>query len=260
MKARLFVACAVATVALGAYPQQAQAAPSKSAHMSPPKSRDWSLVVSTTSAGGFVMGNPDAKVKLIEYGSMTCPHCAHFDETAVPTLISKYVKTGKVSFEFRNYVRDTVDVSASLIARCNGAKRFFPLTRALFKEQPIWEKKIGQAPQDELTKLETLPPDRQFVAAAKIAGFQQWGAAHGIPLAKSAQCLKNQNSINQLVRMTDDATSEFPDFAGTPTFVINGTMVQFGRITAAEVWPTLETQIKSALDQQATSSTNGAEN
>src|SRR5687768_3218644 len=57
----------------------------------PPKGGDWQQVVAQTPAGGFVMGNPDAAVKLIEYGSMTCPHCAEFDETGVQPLIDKYV-------------------------------------------------------------------------------------------------------------------------------------------------------------------------
>ena len=49
-----------------------------------------------------MMGNPNAKVKLIEIGSLTCPHCREFDEKGVPTLIDKYVKTGQVSWEFRH--------------------------------------------------------------------------------------------------------------------------------------------------------------
>src|SRR3989337_87005 len=79
----------------------------------PPASGDWSEVVTQTSTGGFRMGNPNARVQLIEFGSMTCPHCATFDEEGVPPLIDKYVKSGQVSFEFRNYVRDPFDISAS---------------------------------------------------------------------------------------------------------------------------------------------------
>jgi protein-disulfide isomerase len=241
-------------LAAGLIPSQAQAAATKSAHAT--RGKDWSLVVSPTPAGGFVMGNPNAKVKLVEYGSMTCPHCAHFDEDSVPSLIRDYVKTGKVSWEFRNYVRDTIDVSAALIARCGGAKHFFPLTRALFKDQPSWEKKVAETPQEELTRLETLGPDEQFLAAAKIAGFQQWAAAHGIPAAKATQCLTDAASINKLVQMADDTTTQFPNFPGTPSFTINDSMVEFGAITAAQVWPTLESRIKSALGEQ--NSTNGA--
>ena len=60
---------------------------------------------------------------------------------------------------------------------------------------------------------------------AKIAGFQDWAAARGIPVAKSTQCLTDQNALNQLVQMASDTTTQYPSFVGTPTFIINGTMV-----------------------------------
>ena len=72
------------------------------------------------------MGNPNAEVKLVEFGSMTCPHCAEFDEQGGKPLIDNYVKNGQVSFEFRNFVRDPFDMTASLIARCGGAKQLLP--------------------------------------------------------------------------------------------------------------------------------------
>ena len=242
MKTGLFLACAIATVAIaGAGPLPAAAAPGHAAHAT---AKDWSAVVSRTTAGGFVMGNPDAKVKLVEYGSMTCPHCARFDENSIPTLTSKYVKTGKVSWEFRNYVRDAVDVSASLLARCGGPKAFFPLTRALFKEQANWEKKINDAPPSQLTRIEALPLDKRFLAIAKVTGFQQWGAAHGVPTGKSTRCLTDVDSANRLVRMTDDAKAQFPGFPGTPSFVVNDKMVELEAITEAEVWPALESRIQ----------------
>ena len=71
------------------------------------------------------MGNPDAKVKLVEYGSMTCPHCARVRRRLRPTLTSKYVKTGKVSWEFRNYVRDADRRQRVAAARCGGPKASF---------------------------------------------------------------------------------------------------------------------------------------
>jgi len=189
-----------------------------------------------------MMGNPNAKVKLVEYGSLTCPHCREFDEKGVPILISKYVKSGQVSWEFRNYVRDPFDLTASLIARCNGAKTFFPLVRALYKEQPAWVGKVQATPQAQLEQLSNLPPSQEFVAIGKITGFPAWAAARGVPVAKSNQCLGNENSINQLVQMTGDATNQYPDFQGTPQFVINGTMVR-----DAATWELLEPQLKKAL-------------
>ncbi|HEX2802687.1 MAG TPA: thioredoxin domain-containing protein [Sphingomicrobium sp.] len=213
----------------------------------PPASGDWTEVVTGTSAGGFRMGNPDAKVKLVEFGSMTCPHCAAFDKNAVEPLTSKYVKTGQVSYEFRNYVRDPFDISASLIARCNGSKSFFALTHALFNDQQAWIAKVQQAPPAQLEAVQNMGPDSQFLAIAKLADLQKWASMRGVPTAKSTQCLTDQASINKLVEMNSDATSAYPNFAGTPTFVINGKMVELGQVTEAQVWPTLEAKIRAAL-------------
>ena len=246
MKPFVFLACAVAVVAIaGCNSKQGDAATTKSGKVekvAPPKGGDWSQVVATSPEGGFVMGNPNAKVKLIEFGSMTCPHCAEFDEKGVPALIKDYVKTGQVSWEFRNYVRDAFDLTASLIARCNGTKSFFPLTRALYKDQGSWVETIQKTPPAQLEQLQNLPPNQQFPALAKVAGFQQWAAMRGVPVAKSSQCLSNENSVNQLVQMTSDATTQFPDFQGTPTFVINGKMLE-----QTATWDKLEPQLKSAV-------------
>lgn len=246
MKPTNFLACAVAVVAIAGCNSKpgdaATGAPVKLEQVAPPKGGNWSQVVNPTAQGGFMMGNPKAKVKLVEYGSMTCPHCREFDETGASPLINNYVKSGQVSWEFRNYVRDAFDLTASLIARCNGAKGFFPLARALYKDQPNWVGKIQTTPEAQLQELQNLPPNRQFLEMAKIAGFQQWAAMRGVPVAKSNQCLADQNAVNQLVQMTSDATTEHPDFPGTPTFVINGTLAQK---TAS--WKDLEPALRKAL-------------
>jgi protein-disulfide isomerase len=184
-------------------------------------------------------------VKLIEYGSLTCPHCREFDETGVTPLINNYVKSGQVSYEFRNYVRDPFDLAASLIARCNGAKGFFPLERGLYKDQQTWIGKIQATPQDQLAPLQNLPPNQQFLAIAKLAGLQDWAALRGIPQAKSTQCLTDENAVNKLVQMNSDATTQFPDFKGTPTFAINGNMVDIENGTPP--WDQLKASLDKAL-------------
>src|SRR3954453_1348708 len=206
---------------------------------------DWTHVVAATPAGGFVLGNPKAKVKLIEYGSLTCPHCREFDEKGVPPLIANYVKSGRVSWEFRNYVRDAFDLAASLVARCNGEKTFFPLSRALYNDQLVWVAKIQAVPPAQIEQLQNLPENQQFVELPKVAGFQDWAAARGVPVAKTNQCLANENSINQLVQMTSDATSQFPDFPGTPTFILNGTMLE-----KTATWDKLEPELRKALGER----------
>jgi protein-disulfide isomerase len=251
MKLSVFLAGAVAVVAIaGCNSKQGDAATNKTVKLEqvrPPKGGDWTMVVNQTDAGGFMMGNPNAKVKLVEYGSLTCPHCREFDEKGVPSLMGKYVKSGQVSWEFRNYVRDPFDLTATLIARCNGAKSFFPLMRAFYKDQAVWVGKIQATPQAQLEQLQNLAPNQEFVQAAKFAGLPEWAAARGVPVAKSNQCLSNENSVNQLVQMTGDVTNQYPDFQGTPTFIINGKMVDLGPVSAAQVWPALESKLNQAL-------------
>lgn len=244
MKRAVLVACTVAAAAFGAVvAQQGAAATNASAKTAPAK--DWTRIVRATPAGGFVMGNPSAKVKLVEYGSMTCPHCRAFDSEGVPALLGTYVKSGEVSWEFRNYVRDAFDVSAALIARCNGADSFFPLTRAIFEQQASWEAKIRATPDEQLKALQDLPMNRQFIAVARLAGLQQLAAAHGLPSAKSNQCLSNEASVKHLAEMDDQAMKQFPDFAGTPTFLLNGRMLE-----KTATWEALEPQLKEALGKR----------
>lgn len=202
---------------------------------------DWTRTVALQPSGGFRMGNPQAKVKLIEYGSMTCPHCRAFDASGVSPLIAKYVKPGKVSYEFRNYVRDAYDLSASLIARCSGAKGFFRVTRALYSDQPKWVAAAQSATPERIEAMRALPQNRLFLEAARIAGLQKWGSAHGITVARSTQCLGNTREIDRLAAMNKAATDDYPDFAGTPTFILNGKTLQ------PNSWDGLEPQLREAL-------------
>ena len=247
MKPSVFLAGAVAVVAIAGCNSKAgdaktNDAPVKWEQVAPPKGGDWTMVVNPTPAGGFMMGNPNAKVKLVEYGALTCPHCRAFDETGVPILVDKYVKSGQVSWEFRPYLLHGLDLPAVLIAECNGAKSFFPLMRAMYKDQPDWIGKVEAVPQAQQEQVQNLPPKQQFLVLAKMAGLQDWAAARGVPQAKSTQCLINENEVNQLVQLTSDVTNQYPDFPGTPTFIINGKMLEK---TAS--WDALEPQLKAAL-------------
>ena len=210
-----------------------------------PADGDWSKVVVQTPEGGFLMGDPRAKVRLVEFGSLTCPHCREFDETGVQPLIDKYVKTGQVGYEFRNYVRDPFDLAATLIARCNGTQGFFPLTRAMFEDQPNWVAKVQAAPPAQLEQLQGLPSQQIPAGAAKLAGFQEWAAMRGVPASKSAQCLSNQAEIDRLVQMNGDATTQFPNFSGTPNFVINGKLDE-----KIANWQQLDVALRNALGKR----------
>lgn len=242
----VFAAALVAIAGCSSGPGDAASAKAaKVRQVQAPRSGDWTKVISATAAGGFVMGNPEARVKLVEYGSLTCPHCRAFDENGVPALVNSYVKSGEISWELRNYVRDAFDMTASLIARCNGKENFFQLSRALYKAQPEWVAKAQAVPHGKLESLLNLGPNRRFVELAKVSGLQSWAAAHGVAAGKSAQCLSNERSVDQLIEETGKATKQYPDFAGTPTFIVNGSI-----LSDTATWDKLEPQLKAALGKR----------
>ena len=208
--------------------------------VAPPQGQTWDQIVTKTDAGGYLMGNPNAPVKLVEFASMTCPHCAAFDEQ-VDELVNDYVKTGQVSFDFRNFVRDPYDLAASLIARCGGPGRFFPLTHAMFESQDEWIQTLQAAPPERMQAVMAMGPDRQFVEIAEMAGFQTWAAQRGLPSAQTSTCLTNESEINQLVQMNADAGQQF-SIPGTPSFVINGELVD-----NATTWDALEPKLRDAV-------------
>jgi protein-disulfide isomerase len=209
-----------------------------------PNGGDWTTVVAATPEGGFVMGNPNAPVKLVEFGSMTCPHCREFDEEAMKPLTEQYVKSGKVSFEFRNFVRDGYDMAASVVARCGGPASFFGLTRQLYSDQPQWIAKIQAADPAQMQSIAALPPAQQLAEVAKIAGFQQWAAMRGLPSAKLNACLADADAPTKLVQMQTDAVAAY-ELPGTPSFLINGKLVDIQ--PGSTPWNQVETALKGAL-------------
>src|SRR5262245_13162347 len=88
--------------------------------------------------GDMALGDPKAPVTIVEYASMTCPHCAHFHETVFPELKKKYIDTGKVRFIFREFPLDPLAAGASALARCAGKDKFFPLVETFFAQQKDW--------------------------------------------------------------------------------------------------------------------------
>jgi protein-disulfide isomerase len=209
----------------------------------PPPGGTWADVVNETSAGGFVMGNPNAKVKLLEIGSLFCPYCKRFEDEGSPLLVENYVKPGKVSWEFRPYViHGPIDVAANIVARCSGLKTFFPLTKALYKDQPTLEAKIQATPPEKLQEIQNLPTSQVFVTYANLLGLQDWAAARGLPQAKSNQCLADQKMIDREVQITSDVNTQYPEFSGTPSFVLNGKM-----LPKTGSWKELQPQLDAAL-------------
>jgi protein-disulfide isomerase len=146
------------------------------------------------------MGPADAKVTIVEYASMTCPHCAQFHNTILPGLKTKYVDTGKIRFIFREFPLEDFAAAASMLARCSGGEKTYPLIGILFAKQDQW---AGAAASARVTKLFEI---------AKQAGFTQ---------ESFDKCLTDQKLLDQINAVRDKAGEKF-GVTSTPTFFING--------------------------------------
>lgn len=206
----------------------------------PPAGQDWTQVVSVTPDGGYVMGNPNAKLKLVEYLSLTCSHCAQFAATGYPKLRDDYVKKGAVSLEVRNYVRDPIDVSASLIARCGAPESYFSMVEQTLANQGDLLTKAQGVPPADVQRVSTLPPGEQFKAFARMLGLDQFARQRGISEAKMDACLSDKAALDKLVEMQKYA-NDTVKIPGTPAFLLNGELLQ-----AAGTWEQLEPQLKAA--------------
>src|SRR6202167_355422 len=102
--------------------------------------------------GDVVLGSDKAPVTIIEYASMTCPHCAHFSTTTFPELQKRYIDTGKVRFIFREFPLDPLAAAGFMLARCAGNDKFLPIVETLFAKQPEWMVKEPIEPLKSIAK------------------------------------------------------------------------------------------------------------
>lgn len=228
-KAALFLALAGLAAAVPA----AEAAPARRA-----APVDWSRTVVATPEGGFRMGNPGAKVKLVEYGSLTCGHCANFARAGMASLVGNYVRGGKVSYEYRNYILNGLDVAATLVARCGGPGRFFPVADKLYATQAQWMGRVSSLTAAQKAQMNALPENQRLGRVAELAGITQIAAQHGIAPAQAKRCLTDQAALGRLAKMAEAAEAQ--GVGGTPTFFFNGANI------GTHSWATLEPILREA--------------
>ena len=204
-----------------------------------PAGQKWSETVAKSEAGGIVMGNPDAPIKLVEYMSITCSHCKDFGEQAFAPLRDTYVESGRVSFEIRNFVRDPLDLTAALLSRCGGEAPFFPLTeQALGYQATMFEKAQGMGESTYSGILQSEPKVR-FVRLAEQLGLIAFFQQRGISEDQAKACLADTAASEKLMNDTQKGAEEF-NIEGTPTFLINGQKVE------GTNWAMVETKLKEA--------------
>jgi protein-disulfide isomerase len=202
---------------------------------------DWLSMTAATPEGGFRLGNPDAKVKLVEFASLTCPHCSEFHAQAFDTIKTKYVASGNVSYEFRNFVLNGPDYAASMLARCQGAEPFFGLLNSFFKDQATWTEPFSKLSDADSARLAGLPEDKQIAMLAEVGKLDGYVRTRGMPRAKFDQCLANKAALDKLLELRKQATDTYK-LTGTPGFIINN-------VVQSDVydWKTLEPKLQAAL-------------
>ncbi|HEU4961770.1 MAG TPA: thioredoxin domain-containing protein [Sphingomonas sp.] len=209
----------------------------------PPAGKQWTDVVVKTDEGGYRMGNPDAPIKLVEYGSRLCPTCGNFGRTGQEPLTDNYVKTGKVSYEFREFlVHGAPDIPGALLGRCAGPGPFFPLLEAMFQNQDEMEKKLADTKATAALQqsLAGAPPARIATAWAEYLGYIDFVKQRGIPEAEARACLNDTKALDAITKVMQDAAQN-KNVTGTPTFFLNGEQLQ-----NVFTWEGVEARLKAA--------------
>lgn len=205
---RLFLAIAAGTLFAASVPAQQ------------PKqvARDWRTHVVQATTGEYVIGNPAAKVRLVEYLSYTCGHCAKFVAESKAQLHDDLVRRGVVRVEVRHAVRDPLDMAAALLARCAGPRGFSGATTAIFAAQASWYQRGAQWWQANGATLQSQPELARLKQVAAASGLTQLMRGRGMTAATVNQCFATSADLDRLAEMTKKA---WQSIEGTPSFIVN---------------------------------------
>ncbi len=205
-----------------------------------PAGQNWAETVVKTPEG-YLMGNPNAPIKLVEYGARSCPTCGAFGREAYKPLTENYVSTGKVSFEFRDFlVHGAPDVALTLLGQCGGTAPFFPILEQMYQNQNAFLDKLQTMPAALQQSLANLPPTAVATKLAEHMGVIDFVKQRGIPEAKARACLADQKQLEVMAKPTEDAMQS-GTVTGTPTFLLNGK-----KLENVLSWSEMEKALKAA--------------
>lgn len=165
------------------------------------------LALAEPAPSDMSLGNPKAKVRVVEYASLSCPHCAHFNETIFPAFKSKYIESGRVHYTLRELLTPPVQVAAAgfLMARCAGPSKYFSVVDQVFRSQSRWE----------TGKIKPI-----LVEIAK---------ANGLTEAQFDACLSDEKGAAALQDRMRLAQADGVN--STPTFFVNGKLVEVTQLS-----------------------------
>lgn len=225
---------------LGAATKPAARKPTQKAAAKAP-ARDWSTAIAYLPSGSVLKGNPAAKVKLVEFISYTCPHCAHFNAEAGPVLGKSYISSGKVQVEVRPFFRNVFDVPASLLAHCGPVDRFFGNHDAILAAQDTWLE-VALHPTNAMRQRWTTPDfGQRMKAIADDLGLTRLMVGRGYTDAQLTTCLADRPLADSMANLTQEAGSVYK-VEGTPSFLINNKL-----LADAYDWPALRPALDKAV-------------
>lgn len=207
---------------------------------SPPPHPNWNTTVTVTPSGSHVLGNPDAKIKLAEYVSYTCPHCAAFEREGVGVIRLTALAQGKVSFEVRHLVRDPIDMTAAMLTNCGPPSKFFLNHAAFLRSQATWIDEYDKAGSAQRLRWTTGSNPSRFRAIADDFKFYEIMETRGYDRVEVDRCLADEAMAKRLAAQTQGA--EALNVEGTPSFLIDGVL-----LAGTHDWATLRPQLAARL-------------
>ncbi|MEO5939015.1 MAG: thioredoxin domain-containing protein [Sphingomonas sp.] len=232
---------ALTLFAVAASGAQASAAPAarKIVRKAPVKA-DWTKRVVVTAEGGFLVGNPAAKARLVEYGSLTCPYCQAVHQQAIAGIRAR-IATGTMSFEFRPFAVHSADPILHALLRCAGPARFVKFSDDFYDGQAtLAAGYVAWAEANPTTNPNATAADR--VKFADQWGFTAFATTHGLTRAQVAACASNVAAMTLQQSREDKANKDF-GVTGTPTFLLNGQKLE------TYAWPEIDQAITALLTQ-----------
>lgn len=203
--------------------------------------RNWNLAVTRTADGTHVVGNPAARIRLTEFVSYTCPHCAHFERDAGATLRLTFVAGGKGAIEVRHFVRDPVDMTATLLTNCGPPAKFFLNHVAFMRSQARWIAPLTTAGPAQRARWTAGTFAQRAQAIATDFAFYDIMRTRGYSRVEVDRCLADESLATRLARSTAEARDAL-GVTGTPSFAIDGVV-----LAGTHTWDDLKPQLVARL-------------
>lgn len=203
---------------------------------------NWNAAAAVTTNGSHRLGNPEAPLKLVEYVSYTCPHCAHFQKESDPVLRLTMVPKGQISVTVTNFLRNPIDLTVAMLTNCGDPKRFFARHNAFFASQEKWLAKAEATNREQQKRWYEGDYPTRMRAISSDLGFYDQTAAWGLSRAQTDQCFASKATMDQLKVQQSDVQSL--GLQGTPSFTLNGQLLD------GHDWATVSRAITEKQTQQ----------